>query len=406
MENFYRNLLDFLNANPNWKDILQQPPFSLRIVQCPFKDMAGNLLYPELYMLSYNTLFSDLKNPIVRACRGCIVSTENNIFKLVCAPFYKFFNYGEQSADIIDWNTAKVLEKVDGVLLKLFKYKNDWLWVTNRGWELDMHVITALPCNDIELDTLDLCTYLDLKNYALNNILDTKELRIEFDNLDPNFTYMFELISPRCRIICLHKKTDLVFLVVRNIHTFEEISAADFSKNTILNRFRQPKIFDLHNIDDVIIQCDMYNGINDEGVVVYDKDFNRIKIKCKDYLKYKNIKKDLGFTEKVIYEKILDESIDDILAAFPEILPTVLNVKRNIIKIKEYIEVLIKECKYIYNEYKTEDDMSANNRIAEYILNNYKLFSGYIFYALKSNEYNISFNKIDNKKYLQYKKVI
>lgn len=53
-------LLDFIKQNKeNWKEVLQQPPYSLIV-----KENENYVL------LKYNQLESDLSNPIVQECRG------------------------------------------------------------------------------------------------------------------------------------------------------------------------------------------------------------------------------------------------------------------------------------------------------------------------------------------------
>ena len=326
----YSTLLSFIQNNKdNWKTLLEASPYFLSVTQCPFKDKNGTLIYPELYMLSYDITRSTMFDPLVRVCRGCIVSVEDiNNPKMVCTPFYKFFNYGEKECDSIDWETSVVLEKVDGSLIKLFNYKNNWIWITNNGWNIDSDLIDALPCKYQETDTDNLKTYEDLKNYALNKLLSTKELRDEFDELDKEYTYMFELISPKNRIICEYEKTELVFLGVRNINTWQEVSAFEFTKRLpILSLFRRPQIFNLRNIDDILALCNSYKDTANEGVVVCDKNFNRFKIKCQHYLSIKYTKKSFKFSSQHILEAYLNGTIDDALANFKE-----LNIKLDIIK--------------------------------------------------------------------------
>ena len=51
-------------------------------------------------------------NPVVRQCRGTIVEVTDKC-RVICAPYLKFFNYGQHEADTIDWTTAKIREKID-----------------------------------------------------------------------------------------------------------------------------------------------------------------------------------------------------------------------------------------------------------------------------------------------------
>ena len=112
----------------DWKEKISQPPYCITVKRCPDEK------YSELYMLSYDQIKSTLRNPVVRACRGTVVVVKDNKDPYIaCAPFFKFFNYGED-VDIVDWQTASVQEKVDGSLIKCFYFKDKWFWVTNNSW--------------------------------------------------------------------------------------------------------------------------------------------------------------------------------------------------------------------------------------------------------------------------------
>ena len=50
--------------------------------------------YPELYHLSYDQLESPKGHPIVRECRGLILSASDN-WNVVAYPFNRFANQGE-----------------------------------------------------------------------------------------------------------------------------------------------------------------------------------------------------------------------------------------------------------------------------------------------------------------------
>ena len=84
----YDILIDLIKNNKDWKTFLEKEPRFITIKQCPWKDEDNNLLYPELYMLSYDGLFSDFNDEYVRLCRGCIVSVKDpNNPVMIVAPF-------------------------------------------------------------------------------------------------------------------------------------------------------------------------------------------------------------------------------------------------------------------------------------------------------------------------------
>lgn len=377
----YDTLLNFIKENSDWKELLAKEPYYLKVKQCPFTDNAGNLLYPELYMLSYNQLMSDFTNPIVRACRGCVVCVEPEL-KMISAPFYKFMNYGQVECDEVDWNTAIVRDKIDGCLLKLFNYKNNWIWTTNNGWNITAELPQTLVSSYKEVETEGMTTFEELKDYALKTILGNESLE---DNLDKYYTYMFELISPQNRILCDYPKTDLYLLGVRNNKTYKEKlpeQAKEMFK--ILNNFKHPKIFDLHDIDEVIELCNSYKDSQYEGVVVCDANFTRFKIKCAHYLEMKGFRGQVGFTDKKIYNAIRNETVDDILGTFPEILEKYENVKKLILTYEKEVKKLVEMGRKQYN---LIEDVNPRKIYAEWVISNYSKYKLYMFAALSADEY-------------------
>ena len=117
LNNKYINaLVTFIKEHiNNFQDILMKKPYNL-------KSIKNCIYHPSWFMFNYNLLTSDLKNDIVRACRGTVLSIENNEVKPVSIPYTKFFNYGtEEGKDIdkiINWSKAQISLKIDGILLK------------------------------------------------------------------------------------------------------------------------------------------------------------------------------------------------------------------------------------------------------------------------------------------------
>lgn len=104
-------LLEFINTTYDWEEILSKPPYCIEIK----KDS-------DYVLLKYNQLESDFNESLVQECRGCIIK-KNELqldwlgplqYHFVCRPFDKFFNYGEQQAATIDWDSAITTTKVDG----------------------------------------------------------------------------------------------------------------------------------------------------------------------------------------------------------------------------------------------------------------------------------------------------
>jgi len=112
-------ICNYINDNPeNWKETLEND-YDLKI------KIDGDY---AIFNYDFNCNFA---NPIVQEARGIIIDYKK--LEVVCWPFRKFGNHNESYCDSIDWESARVLEKVDGSIIKLwFDFqKNDWQFSTN-----------------------------------------------------------------------------------------------------------------------------------------------------------------------------------------------------------------------------------------------------------------------------------
>ena len=207
---------------------------------------------------------ADFSDPLVCESRGIVIDLAER--KVVCRPFDKFFNVQEEYAADIDWNTAKVLEKIDGSLIKLYWYKDAWVFATSSTCDARSATVKGQDARSY----LDVITKAD--NYS----------EIHCDDLDKSYTYMFELISPMTQVVIRYEETSLYFLAARNNETGEE-------SDTMFGDFRRPRSFSLRTLDDCLKAADELNSgisekLTDEGFVVVDGACNRVKIKSPAYI--------------------------------------------------------------------------------------------------------------------------
>ena len=286
-------VLDLMNNNLDWEEILSNPPYSITI-----KRDDGYIL------LKYNQFLSDFSNPIVRECRGSIFYLrDDGLYECACRAFDKFGNYGEEYADEIDWPTAQVQEKIDGSLIKVFYHNGSWHIATNG-------TINAYNCIVYKEDKETNKTYGSIFNFALRGHLNQF-----FESLDKDYTYMFELVSPYTKLVVEYPDTALYYLSRRNIHTMEEDNARpeEFEGFGILF----PKTYSLKTLEDCLTYVKTMDK-NEEGFVVKDAAFHRIKIKSPEYLLAFRSKNNGVLSTKRIVKMIREESIDDLLAYCPE----------------------------------------------------------------------------------------
>lgn len=283
-------VLDLIRTNPHWETELAAPP------RCIAQKWRGNYV-----LLKYSQLESDFTDPIVRECRGCIFflpDGDHTRAKLVCYPFDKFGNYGESYVPNIDWSTASVQEKVDGSLIKM--------WYHNCSW----HISTNGTIHADEADTnVEGITFYDV---VMNAIRATGDVKAFFETLNKNYTYMFELVSPETRVTIAYPKPVLYYLGARDMSTLKEVTTFAQSLNFI-SRVSQPKRYPLQTLEDCL-EAVAAMGADEEGFVIRDKQFNRIKIKSPEYLIASRIRNNGAITAKHILELLRADRLDDFLA--------------------------------------------------------------------------------------------
>ena len=145
--------IDFMRAHANWRELLAAPPYCLRIVEDD-----------NLVLFKYTMGRSDYNEPLVLECRGLIV--DKATLQPVCYPFNKFFNSVESHAAAIDWPTARVQQKVDGTLVNVFFWRDQWCFST--------------------------CGTLFAGDLAPQIKADMAATGFNFAPLNPSYTYMFE----------------------------------------------------------------------------------------------------------------------------------------------------------------------------------------------------------------------
>ena len=220
---------------------------------------------------------ADFSDPIVCEARGIIIDLSE--LSVICRPFDKFFNFQEQYAMEIDWKSARVLEKIDGSLIKLYWYNGEWTFATSST--CDARTAPVAGYNGI--------TYYDVITRAENYG------KIPFDALDRECTYLFELVSPFTQVVIRYDKSTLYYLAARNNKTGDEIDSA-------IDGFKVPKSFPLTTLDECMNAVMALNNssedVRDEGFVVVDGKHDRIKIKSPAYIAAHRAKTNKVFTAK------------------------------------------------------------------------------------------------------------
>ena len=280
-------VLRVMDSNENWREMLSNEPYNIII-----KD------YDDYILLKYNQLSSNFSLPIVRECRGAIFyKRADDLYDCVCRAFDKFMNYGQDGADEIDWSSAVVEEKVDGSLIRFYYHNEKW------------HIATNGTADAFAAEATDKKSYGDLVVKALGG---SEEVLNFCYTLDKNYTYMFELVSPETQLVVSYPETKLYYLGRRNMITMKEDKEKLDYPGILM-----PKQYSLSSIDECLAYVKTMTK-NEEGFVVRDKYFRRIKIKSPEYLMAFGMNNNNKITEKRIINMMKNNTIDDFIAYCPQ----------------------------------------------------------------------------------------
>lgn len=292
----------FLKENNNWEELLTNEPYNLKVKR------DGNYV-----MLSYDQIRSDFSSVLVQQARGIIF--KESTLEPVCVPFFKFFNFGEENAANIDWDTAWVTEKIDGSLIKVW-------------WDDCWHISTNGTIDASKAEISD----IKMPNFAVyfwNTLLKYYNTYSDFFNgLDQNLTYMFELVGPYNRVVVPYEKPELYFLGARNKFTGEELRGTTLTTEALgLSKFKLPCLYPLNSLAECIKVTEEF-GWDQEGFVVCDARFKRVKIKSPAYVLAHFMRNNNVITRKHLIKVVLLNEVEEFMCYAADYKEELLKVQR------------------------------------------------------------------------------
>lgn len=291
-------VLEFLRNEPNALEKLQKPPYSLNVKE------DGDLV-----LLKYNQIESNMAEKIVQECRGIILDRDLD-WKPVCVPFAKFFNWGESNAHEVNLSQAKIQEKCDGSIIKMFFHKGSWRFATNDT----INAKNANAKSNENISFQDMIYDVVSSDYWDNEI---------FPYLNRDATYMFELIHPLNRIVVNYGEDKALRWIGYRLNnagyfagdyieydiTSEHLTPKDIYRmgyNALLKHpnISLPKVYDVNDMsyEALVKLADNINisGADAKGFIVFDtiENYpmiinNRVKVKSPKYLSLHHLAKEI-----------------------------------------------------------------------------------------------------------------
>lgn len=288
--------------------------------------------YPSKILLKYDQLVSPtlMALPEMQDCRGLIL--ERGTWKVMCLSFRKFFNSEEGNAHKIDWNTAHVLEKLDGSMMQVYWdwHKNTWFAATSGTGEGEGEVNNKFGT-----------TF----NQLFWGTVKDKYPKFKVEYLDKNCCYVFELTTPYNIVVKPHGESSATLLTARNLTTLVEASREELIEAAHALGVPVVKSFDLNkgNIGALLRSLDGMPW-SEEGYVVVDVNFNRVKIKNPAYVAVHHLKGKSA--EHNILTIVKSNEIEEFGATFPE-------RKEELYKLKANYDVLVGKLNSVWGELET-----------------------------------------------------
>lgn len=350
----------FCATNKDWQEILSAEPYCLKI-----KEDTDYIIF------NYDQIRSDFNNPIVQEARGIIFKKDNWTYP-VCWAFNKFGNYGESYAPEINWDTAFVTEKIDGSLIKVW-YDDTWHISTNGtidAFKAELGGVKFESFGDYFLDTLAIYT----PPYIFRDCFT------EFTyQLNEEYTYMFELVGPYNRVVIPYEEARLYFLGARNKYTGEERFCTEAEKKDlgVAVTFHKPVRYSLSSLEDCIKVTENF-GWDQEGFVVADANFNRIKVKSPAYVLAHFMRNNNVITRKHLIRVVLENEVEEFLCYASDYKDCLLETQK---LMRAYLNIgnkLISVCRLIIDKISRADYALLVKALP-------KIYQGLLFYNYDHN---------------------
>lgn len=320
-------IAEFIEKTSDWEKVISGSPYFITVSRDTWNGR-------NLMILKYSQFDSDFHDEMVRECRGLIL--DEDTLEPVCVPYFKFGNYGESYCPEIDWKNCFVENKIDGTLVKIVKLDGKLLVSTNG-------TIDAFKAQIANMPGIPYRSYGDLVVKAVENAsLTMGELS---DMLEENHTYMFELTSPYTRVVVRFGEIGLWFHGTRDNLTLKE---EFFFDHPLSRSFRTPELYTLSSMKECIEASERL-GMDAEGYVVCDWNFNRIKIKSPTYVMLHHMAGNHIMSAERGLEIVLKNEMEEVLTYFPEFSDTLRKIDSDLTNFVERVDSKwerVSECVY------------------------------------------------------------
>lgn len=316
------NYLEYIKKNSietydDLRNHFMKEPFRFSVYD---KDDLAIIMYNQ--DKEYNDKYVDL----IRQCNGLIVE-KNNIKNIVCYGLDKceevYVNTFERiTKNDLDMKTnvhdllsqTRVYNLIDGTLIKLFYYKDEWKVATTK--------------------MIDAYSSYWNGNLSFGEMFDecAKEYNLDESKLNKECTYVFMICHKKNRIVAKNKTNKLYHVFTRNNKTFKEEHHNIGIKNPKLGVF-----WSFQHVIEELQKLPYYIP----GYMIYNEKGERIKLHAPNYNYVKSLKGNELDMFSWIFTLKQNERLENFVYYYPEYVNMVDYVERRFHKL----------CSQIHDEY-------------------------------------------------------
>ena len=134
---------------------------------------------------------------------------------------------------------------------------------------------------------------------------------LELPDIPEGITLLYELCTEYNKIVVPHQGLQTYFIIARDTRT------GNYIDYEIPSNFKRPRTYSLRNLSEILESLSHFKGIDQEGYVIVDGNYNRVKIKHPEYVTLHHAATGTTFTSLV--ELALKGEVSEAIAYFPHL---------------------------------------------------------------------------------------
>lgn len=307
--------------------------------------------HPTLPLMGfkYDQIDSPKTHPIVREARGMVL--EKGTWDIVAKGFNRFYNLGEDPDNFKDfnWSNFSVNEKVDGSLMIVYHYKNEWHLNTSGSFGFG-------ECNSSGKTWRELFwTTLGVKAE-------------DVVQLEPHLVHVFELCTLYNKVVRYYIKPTIYLLGLFNQKDGKELAPEllrDYATHiNVRNKIniQLPETYNFKSADEITAFLREKEALDKtyEGVVIRDDKNMRAKVKSATYVAIHHLM-DNGniFNPARQVPLVLAGETDELFVTMKEMIDQTPDLKARIEQTKAEVDAEWKKLLAVWEQHHTIADQKT-----------------------------------------------